>query len=67
MKVKDILHHFLECADWVDPDRTDDRVIIGDQDINVDRCMVTLTDYINRNLEIKADHFPPGSTFQLIS
>lgn len=29
--------------------------------------MVTLTEYINQNLQIQAEHFPHGATFQLIT
>jgi putative NIF3 family GTP cyclohydrolase 1 type 2 len=41
MKVSDILQHFLDRSDWVDPENTVDRVIIGDPDKDVDRCLVT--------------------------
>ena len=39
--VDDILEHFLSRADWIDRDDTVDRVIAGDADADVDRCMVT--------------------------
>ena len=41
MKASDILDHFLSRADWVDPDTTVDRVIVGDPDADFARCMVT--------------------------
>ena len=41
MKVRDILEHFLSRADWVDREKTVDRVIVGDPDQEVSRCMVT--------------------------
>ena len=41
MKVSDILEHFLSRADWVNRDTTVDRVITGDPDTHVDRCLVT--------------------------
>lgn len=41
MKVKDILQHFLDQADWVNPNKTVDRVIMGDPEKEVDRCIVT--------------------------
>ena len=41
MRASDILEHFLSLADWVDRDTTVDRVIAGDPDADVDRCLVT--------------------------
>ncbi len=41
MKVKDILQHFLTRSFWVDQSKTVDRVITGDPDKSVDRCLVT--------------------------
>jgi putative NIF3 family GTP cyclohydrolase 1 type 2 len=41
MKVEDILEHFLSRADWVDRSRTVDRVIMGDPDMDISRCLVT--------------------------
>jgi putative NIF3 family GTP cyclohydrolase 1 type 2 len=41
MKVKDILEHFLSRMDWVERDKTVDRVIVGDPEADVDRCLVT--------------------------
>ena len=41
MKVKDILEHFISRADWVNPENTVDRVIIGDPEKDVKRCLVT--------------------------
>jgi putative NIF3 family GTP cyclohydrolase 1 type 2 len=41
MKVKDILDHFLSRADWVDRQKTVDRVIFGDPEEDVSSCLVT--------------------------
>jgi len=40
MKVSDVLEHFLSRADWVDRSSTVDRIIAGDPDTDVDRCLV---------------------------
>jgi putative NIF3 family GTP cyclohydrolase 1 type 2 len=40
MKVGDILEHFLSRAHWVDRSNTVDRVIVGDPDLDVERCRV---------------------------
>ena len=41
MKVKDIREHFLSRSDWVDPENTVDRVIVGDPEKEVATCLVT--------------------------
>jgi putative NIF3 family GTP cyclohydrolase 1 type 2 len=41
MIVSEILQHFLERSDWVNLEKTVDRVIVGDPDKDVDRCLVT--------------------------
>jgi len=41
MRVREILEHFLSRADWVDREKTVDRVIVGEADKNVDACAVT--------------------------
>lgn len=41
MRVNEIREHFLSRADWVDPQTTVDRVIAGDPEKDVDRCVVT--------------------------
>ena len=41
IRVGDVLEHFLSRADWVDRGKTVDRVIVGDADKQVDRCLVT--------------------------
>jgi putative NIF3 family GTP cyclohydrolase 1 type 2 len=41
MKVGNVLEHFLSRADWVERDKTVDRVIVGDPAADVDRCLVT--------------------------
>ena len=40
MKTKDIVEHFISQADWVEPSRTRDRVVVGDQEKDFDRCLV---------------------------
>ena len=40
MRVSDILDHFLSRADWVDRSNTVDRVVVGDPELDVDRCLV---------------------------
>jgi putative NIF3 family GTP cyclohydrolase 1 type 2 len=41
MKVIDILEHFLSRSSWIDRANTVDRVIIGNPESKVDRCLVT--------------------------
>ena len=41
LKVKDVLEHFLSRCDWIDREKTVDRVIVGDPEKEVDRCLVT--------------------------
>jgi putative NIF3 family GTP cyclohydrolase 1 type 2 len=41
MRISHILEHFLSLAEWVDRDTTVDRIIAGDPDAHVDRCLVT--------------------------
>ena len=41
MKASEILEHFLSRAAWVDHAHTVDRIIIGDPEREVDRCLVT--------------------------
>ena len=41
MRIADILEHFHSRADWLDIERTVDRVIVGDPDSDVDHCLVT--------------------------
>lgn len=36
-----LLEHFLERADWVDREKTVDRILVGDPEAEVDRCLVT--------------------------
>jgi putative NIF3 family GTP cyclohydrolase 1 type 2 len=40
MLAKDILQHFLSRSEWVDPAQTVDRIIVGDPELDVDRCAV---------------------------
>ena len=41
LKVKDVVEHFLSRSPWVNRDNTVDRVIIGDAEKKVDKCIVT--------------------------
>jgi putative NIF3 family GTP cyclohydrolase 1 type 2 len=41
MRVIEILEHFLTRSTWVDPENTVDRVIVGESDTDVKRCLVT--------------------------
>jgi len=41
MKVIDVLEHFLSRSDWVNREKTVDRVIAGDGGKDADRCLVT--------------------------
>lgn len=41
MKADDIRKHFLSAANWVDPEDTVDRIIVGDPGIEVNRALVT--------------------------
>ena len=41
MKPAEILEHFLSRATWVDRAKTVDRVVVGDPEQAVDRCLVT--------------------------
>jgi len=41
MKAREILEHFLSRAPWVDRARTVDRIIVGDPEKEVGRCVVT--------------------------
>jgi len=41
MKAYDIREHFLSVGDWVDPETTVDRIIIGDPQADVSRLLVT--------------------------
>ncbi|MAE61812.1 MAG: hypothetical protein CMJ49_10715 [Planctomycetaceae bacterium] len=65
MKVNDILEHFLSRADWVNRETTCDRVILGDPDAEVDRCLVTwmpslkaLRCLVDRGLNFMVCHEP---------
>jgi putative NIF3 family GTP cyclohydrolase 1 type 2 len=40
MRVSDIREHFVSRCDWVDPNQTVDRVIIGNPELEADRCLV---------------------------
>jgi putative NIF3 family GTP cyclohydrolase 1 type 2 len=65
MRVSDILEHFLSRADWVDRDTTVDRVIVGNPDADVDRCLVTwmpsfevLRHMVDRDIRLLICHEP---------
>ncbi len=40
MLVKDMLEHFLSRSPWVNPAETVDQIIVGDGELDVDRCAV---------------------------
>ncbi len=40
MLANDLLEHFLSNAPWVDRAKTVDRIIVGDSDLDADRCVV---------------------------
>lgn len=63
MRVSDIRDHFLSRADWVDSETTVDRVIRGNPEADVDRCMVSwmpgftaLREMVKRNLKLMICH-----------
>ena len=65
MKVNSILEHFLSRAAWVDRDHTVDRVIVGDPEKDVDRCVVTwmpslfaLRHAVEREIKLTICHEP---------
>ena len=41
MRARQIREHFVSQADWIDPENTVDRIIVGDPDKEVSRAMVT--------------------------
>lgn len=41
LKVKEVVEHFLSRSPWVNRDHTVDRVIIGEPEKQVDRCVIT--------------------------
>ncbi len=65
MTIHNILEHFLSRSDWVDRDTTVDRIIAGNPDIEVDRCLVTwmpsfdaLRCMVNRDIHLLICHEP---------
>ncbi len=63
--VKDILEHFLSRANWVDREHTVDRIIVGDPEKRVDRCLVTwmpsfaaLRHMVGHEIELLVCHEP---------
>jgi len=65
MKAGEILEHFLSCAEWVDRRTTVDRIIAGDPETEVDRCLVTwissfgaLRETVNRGFRLLICHEP---------
>lgn len=60
MQVIEILNHFLEHSDWVDPENTVDRIIIGSPDNDVARCLVTWMP------DMKALRYAAGKGYQLV-
>lgn len=65
MKVKEILEHFLARAEWVVRDKTVDRVIAGDPEKDINRCMATwmpsfsaIRTAVDRGMELLICHEP---------
>ncbi|HUV38272.1 MAG TPA: Nif3-like dinuclear metal center hexameric protein [Planctomycetota bacterium] len=65
MKAGELLERFLSRAPWVDRSETVDRIIVGDPDKEVDRCLVTwmpsfaaLREAARRNIELIICHEP---------
>lgn len=65
MKAVDILEHFLSQADWVDPEKTVDRVIVGDPDKDVHTALVTwisslaaVREAVERGVDMLVTHEP---------
>ena len=65
MKARDVVEHFLSRAPWVDRAKTVDRVIVGDADAEVDRCLVTwmpsvaaLREAVARGIRLVVCHEP---------
>ena len=65
MRVKDVLEHFLSRASWVNRERTVDRIIAGDPEKDLDRCLVTwmprvaaLRHMIDRGIGLLVCHEP---------
>ena len=66
MKVKDIINHFVSRADErVNKETTVDRVIVGDPDLDVDRCLVSwmpnyhaLEQVVERGMRLLICHEP---------
>jgi putative NIF3 family GTP cyclohydrolase 1 type 2 len=65
MKIKEILEHFLSRAEWIDPDKSVDRVIVGDPEKHVSRAMVTwmpsfsaIRTAVERGVELLICHEP---------
>jgi len=65
MKVKDILEHFLSRADWIDRENTVDRIIVGNSEKDVDKCLVSwmpsfnaLRETVQRGIKLMICHEP---------
>jgi len=65
MMAKDIVEHFLSRADWVNREKTVDRVIIGDPETRVQSCLVTwmpglsaLKEAVSKNHDLVVCHEP---------
>lgn len=65
MRVTDILEYFLSRADWVNRETTVDRVILGDEQADVDHCVVSwmpsfraLRHMVERGLRLLICHEP---------
>lgn len=65
MKASAVLEHFLSRADWVNRSQTIDRIIVGDANADVDRCIVTwiasfkaLRSAVERGIRLVISHEP---------
>ncbi len=65
MKIREIREHFLSRATWLQRDTTVDKIIVGDPEIDVDRCMVTwmpsaqaIQTVVARNIRLMVCHEP---------
>ncbi len=65
MKAADIVGHFLSQASWVQPGKTVDRVIVGDENAEFSRCVVSwmpsmaaLEEMVRRDVRLMICHEP---------
>jgi putative NIF3 family GTP cyclohydrolase 1 type 2 len=65
IKIKEILEHFINQANWVDKNNTVDRIVMGDPEKIVDQCLVTwipsfkaIRTAVERNVDLIICHEP---------